>query len=248
MSVLRREAALWFGAACAGLAGGLGYKEWATRRYGGEASELLAAARAHRASGDAAGAAAKLAACHALVAEKGGAHQRTNAHSAALARAAADAYEDAAAVTTDAARAAAHAAAAEAHWRASLDVAPPRHPLRAVALDRLAGYAQGRGETRAALELYARAVRALASPQEISTAADTLRDRGTAGELAGVMHNFATCLYEDGGGDPTAAIRVCDQAVTVCDLLADADARTKCAARVRDLRAHLSSSSPPGVS
>ena len=38
LPTLPREAGLWVAAACTGLAGGLAYKHWATKKYGGEAN------------------------------------------------------------------------------------------------------------------------------------------------------------------------------------------------------------------
>ena len=97
---------------------------------------------------------------------------------------------------------------------------------------------QTRGANDEALELYASAVGALATPAEIKTLAPSLRSRGVARDLAGVMHNFATCLYE-ASGDATAALQTLDQAAGVCGLVDDDAARDDCERRVDELRRYL---------
>ena len=95
LPTLPREAGLWVGAACAGLAGGLAYKHWATKKYGGEANRLVAEAKRAAVAGDASTACARYEECLELVRARGGAHQRFGEATATLARAAANACEDA---------------------------------------------------------------------------------------------------------------------------------------------------------
>ena len=61
------EAGLWVGAACAGLAGGLAYKHWATKKYGGEANRLVAEAKRAAVAGDASTACVRYEECLELV-------------------------------------------------------------------------------------------------------------------------------------------------------------------------------------
>ena len=91
MPRLPREAGLWVGAACAGLAGGLAYKHWATKEYGGQANRLVAEAKRAATAGDNATACARYEECLELVRTRGGAHQRFGEATATLARAVANA-------------------------------------------------------------------------------------------------------------------------------------------------------------
>lgn len=236
-SVWKREAGLWAGAAVTGLGGGLAYKQWATKNYGGAAKDLLAEAKELRATAQPALAAWKFRECLDLVEAHGGAYQRQTAHTAMLAQAVATTLEEAAeAEAPGSRRRAEYLADSEAHWQKAVDAAPPRHELRAVALDRLASYAQERGDLSRAGSLYSQAVRTLASPEEIDKGAESLR--GNAMELAGIMHNFATCIYEE-SGDRHKAYLVLDQTNKVCGVVEDAARRADCEARVQELRAHL---------
>ena len=235
-----REAAGFAIAASVGLGLGVAYKDYATKKYGGDAKALLAEAKALRAAQQPAAAALKMRECLDLVEAKGGAHQRRTEHTAQLARALAATLEEAAEDATRPRRAA-YLAEAEAAWTTALEAAPPRHALRAVALDRLASYAQSRGDHAAAKPLYARAVRALATPEEINAGADSLK--GHALDLAAIMANFAGCIYED-AGDGAAALKVLDQSTKVCRVVADPEARWDCEARVRELRAHIAAQGP----
>ena len=88
---LPREAGLWVGAACAGLAGGLAYKHWATKEYGGQANRLVAEAKRAATAGDNATACARYEQCLERVRTRGGAHQRFGEATAVRARAAASA-------------------------------------------------------------------------------------------------------------------------------------------------------------
>ena len=110
LDTLPREAGLWVAAACTGLAGGLAYKHWATKKYGGEANRLVAEAKRAAVAGDASTACARYEECLKLVRSRGGAHQRFGEATATLARAAANACEDAG-----------ERRRAEALWRSALD-------------------------------------------------------------------------------------------------------------------------------
>ena len=217
---LPREAGLGVGAAGVGLAGGLAYKHWATKRYGGEANQLVKEAKRAAVAGDARTACARYEQCLELVRSKGGAHQRYGEATATLTRAAANACEDAG-----------ERSRAEALWTAALESTPPRHRSRAVAYDRLASLATDRGAVKEALALRAKAVGALATPDQIKNATV---DPDVAFELAGIMHNYATLFYEV--GDANAATKTLDQAHRVCGLVPDAVAQHECSQRCDALR------------
>ena len=117
-----REAAGFAIAASVGLGLGLAYKDYATKKYGGDAKALLAEAKALRAAQQPAAAALKMRECLDLVEAKGGAHQRRTEHTAQLARALAATLEEAAEDATRPRRAA-YLAEAEAAWTTALEAA-----------------------------------------------------------------------------------------------------------------------------
>ena len=223
LPTLPREAGLWVAAACTGLAGGLAYKHWATKKYGGEANRLVAEAKRAAVAGDASTACARYEECLELVRTRGGAHQRFGEATATLARAAANACEDAG-----------ERRRAEALWHSALESSPPRHRSRAVAYDRLASLAQDRGAVQEALALRAKAVGALATPTQIAEAS---LDPAVAYELAGVMHNYATLFCE--AGDTSAATKTLDQTHRVCGVVPDATEQDECRRRCDALRRHI---------
>ena len=119
------------------------YKAWATTTYGGEASNLIREAKAAETAGEPGIACDRYAACLKLVQAKGGAHQKHRPATAALARRAAGACEDAAAAAADL-DARARRDQAEELWRAAVVATPPGDTQRGTALDRLASLARDR--------------------------------------------------------------------------------------------------------
>jgi len=227
------EVALWAAAAGVGLAGGVGYKIWAQKKYGGAADGLLQEAREARKRGDAASTARALDSTLDLITSKGGMGSSKNRKSTAVvAAAAAEAHEDAARQCWDSTEKQRHLAAAETQWRQALRLQTGEE--RAVSLDRLASLAQSRGDGAAAAALYEGAVEALATPAQLQAlGAGDAATISAPFELAGILHNCASNQVEL--GETLQAKQILGKATILCDHVSQPQKRADCTSRLSRL-------------
>ena len=230
----RVELGLWIGG-CAVVGGGVLAYDQIHRRQRSELEKKLEAARAAAHHGDHARAAKVLRECSEAMGSRA-----TDRAKTVVAIEAADAYEETGA-TVEAER---------SIERALIGGQPPDDAdveakrRRAVLLDRLGSLHQTRGDIQKASELYREAVLVLTRGTNLLEG-DNTRLRPVAFDLAGIMHNYATCDFQR-TGDAQRAITVLDQARSFCDLVHDNQKRDVCIQNVDGLRTHIRGDvSPP---
>ena len=226
----RREVVFWVGA-CAVAAGGVVlFEQQRTRRERSEVGRKLDAGRAATQRGDHETAAKTLTEASAIMG------RATSRAKAVVTLEAADANERVALETADPVR----LSKAEEILEKSLTDVPgtdlEAQRARAVVLDRLASLAQTRGDLARAASLYRDAVGTFGDDLN----GDKVSPRLTpvAFDLAGILHNFATCDYQQ-TGKHQRALTVLDQAAKFCDAVPDPGKRDTCSTNITDMRYYI---------